>query len=159
MTSTMSQTGRVEWIGISPGYREPIEARDEVRAEVGRGLEGDYHSKQKSGGDRQVTLIQAEHFPVIAAIVGRDDVRPDLVRRNIVVRGIELTPLIGRRFRIGEVLLEGTGSCAPCSRMDENLGDGGRLAMKGLGGLTAKVIESGRIQFGDSVEVLERNES
>ncbi len=153
MTSTISQTGRVEWIGVSPGYREPVEARDEVWAEVGRGLDGDYHSKRKSGGDRQVTLIQAEHFPVIAANIGRDDVRPDLVRRNIVVRGIELTPMIGRRFRIGEVLLEGTGPCAPCSRMDENLGDGGRLAMKCRGGLTAKVIEPGQIRLGDSVEV------
>lgn len=67
------------------------------------------------------------------------------------MRGIELTSLIGKRFRIGEALLEGTGPCTPCSRMDENLGPGGRLAMKGLGGLTAKVIESGRIRVGDTV--------
>lgn len=144
-------TARVEWIGISPGNRRPIEPRDEATVAVGKGIDGDYHSKKKPGGDRQVTLIQAEHFAVIASNTGRDSVSPELFRRNIVVRGIELSSLIGRRFRIGEALLEGTGPCTPCSRMDENLGQGGRLAMKGLGGLTAKVIEPGRIRIGDTM--------
>lgn len=88
---------------------------------------------------------------MIAANTGRDSVHPELVRRNIVVRGIELASLIGYCFHIGEALLKGTGPCTPCSRMDENLGQGGRLAMKGLGGLTAMVIEPGRIRVGDSV--------
>lgn len=144
-------TAHVEWIGISPGNRQPIERRDQVMVAVGTGIDGDYHSKKKSGGKRQVTLIQAEHFSTIAAKVGREAVTPDLFRRNIVVRGIELTTLIGNRFRIGAALLEGTGHCTPCSRMDENLGEGGRLAMSGIGGLTAMVIEPGRIQVGDSV--------
>ena len=144
-------TAQVEWIGISPGNRQPIELRDEVTVAVGTGVDGDYHSQRKPGGDRQVTLIQAEHFAVIATNAGRDTVSPELFRRNIVVRGIDLGSLIGRRFRIGEALLEGTGPCTPCSRMDENLGAGGRLAMKGLGGLTAKVIEPGRIRLGDLV--------
>ncbi len=142
---------RVEWIGISPHYRQPIEPCDEVTVAVGTGIDGDYHSSKRPGGKRQVTLIQAEHFAVIAANTGRDSVSPELFRRNIVVRGIELTTLIGHRFRIGEALLEGTGPCTPCSRMDENLGEGGRLAMKGLGGLTARVIQPGRIRLGDSV--------
>ena len=155
MTNHQSvSAARVEWIGISPGNRQPIEPRDEVTVAVGTGIDGDYHSKKKPGGERQVTLIQAEHFAVIAANTGRDSVSPEQVRRNIVVSGIELTPLIGRRFRIGEALLEGTGPCTPCSRMDENLGAGGRLAMKGLGGLTAMVIEPGRIRRGDPVTTL-----
>ena len=155
MTNDQSQAARVEWIGISPGNRQPIEPRDEVIVAVGTGVEGDYHSKKKPGGDRHVTLIQAEHFAVIAANTGRDSVSPELFRRNIVVRGIELAPLIGRRFRLGEALLEGTGPCTPCSRMDENLGAGGRLAMSGLGGLTAVVIEPGRIRRGDLVTIAE----
>ncbi len=146
-------TAHVEWIGISPGNRQPIELRDEITVAVGTGIDGDYHSKKKPGGKRQVTLIQAEHFAVIAANTDRDSVSPDLFRRNIVVRGIELTSLIGHRFRIGEALLEGTGHCTPCSRMDENLGEGGRIVMKGIGGLTAMVIEPGRIRLGDSVIV------
>jgi MOSC domain-containing protein YiiM len=147
-------TAHVEWIGISPGNRQPIEPRQEVTVAVGTGIDGDYHSKNRRGGKRQVTLIQAEHFAVIAANTGRDSVGPELFRRNIVVRGIELSVLIGRRFRIGEALLEGTGPCTPCSRMDENLGAGGRLAMKGMGGLTTTVIEPGRIRRGDPITVV-----
>lgn len=148
-------TSRVEWIGISPGNREPIEPRDEVTVAVGTGIDLDYHSKKKPGGDRQVTLIQAEHFAVIASNIIKKSISPELLRRNIVVRGIELKSLIGHRFRVGEALLEGTGPCTPCSRMDENLGDGGRLAMKGLGGLTARVVEPGRICVGDSIAAIE----
>jgi MOSC domain-containing protein YiiM len=144
-------TPRVEWIGVSPGHRQPIAPRQEVTAGIGTGLDGDYHSKRKPGGDRQVTLIQSEHLAQIAAKVGRDFIEPDLLRRNLVVHGIDLLTLIGRRFRIGEALLEGTGPCTPCSRMDENLGEGGRIAMSGLGGLTAKVIEAGRIRVGDAI--------
>ncbi len=151
----LSSSARVEWIGISPGNRQSIEPRDEVTVAVGTGVDGDYHSTKRPGGKRQVTLIQAEHFAVIAANTGRDSVSPELFRRNFVVRGIELTSLIGRRFRIGEAQLEGTGPCTPCSRMDENLGEGGRLAMSGLGGLTAKVIEPGRIRVGDAVVEIE----
>ena len=151
MEQTHTANGCVEWIGVSGGFRQAIEPRSEVTVAVGTGIDGDYHSRKRPGGKRQVTLIQAEHFAVIATATGRDSVSPELFRRNIVVRGIELTSLIGRRFRIGEALLAGTGPCTPCSRMDENLGQGGRLAMKGLGGLTAMVIEPGRIRVGDSV--------
>jgi MOSC domain-containing protein YiiM len=155
MTDDMPASARVEWIGISPGHRQPIEPRDEVTVSVGTGVEGDYHSKRKPGGKRQVTLIQAEHFALIATKTGRESVAPELFRRNIVVSGIELAPLIGRQFRIGEALLEGTGPCTPCSRMDENLGAGGRLAMSGLGGLTTIVIEPGRIRRGDLIAMAE----
>ena len=155
MTNHQSvSAAHVEWIGISPGNRQPIEPRDEVTVAVGTGIDGDYHSKKRPGGQRQVTLIQAEHFAIFAANTGRESVSPEQVRRNIVVCGIELSPLIGHRFRIGEALLEGTGPCTPCSRMDENLGEGGRLAMKGLGGLTAMVIEPGRIRRSDPVIVV-----
>ena len=151
MEQTHTVTGRVEWIGVSRGFRQSIEPQLEVTVAVGTGIDGDYHSRKRPCGKRQVTLIQSEHFDVIAAKTGKDSVSPELFRRNIVVRGIELASLIGRRFRIGEALLEGTGPCTPCSRMDENLGEGGRLAMKGLGGLTATVIEPGRIRRGDPV--------
>ena len=56
------------------------------------------------------------------------------------------------RLRIGDVLLEGTGVCAPCSRMEENLGSGGFHAMRGHGGITAAVIEPGELKVGQTVE-------
>ena len=74
-----------------------------------------------------------------------------LTRRNIVVSGINLLALAKRRFRIGEVVLETTGPCEPCSRMEENLGPGGYNAMRGHGGITARVAKGGTISVGDAV--------
>ena len=103
-------------------------------------------------GKRQVTLLQAEHLPVIAALAGLDTVTPELLRRNLLVSGISLLALKDRRFWVGEVLLEGTGECHPCSRMEENLGAGGYNAVRGHGGITARVITGGTVRVGDVVQ-------
>jgi MOSC domain-containing protein YiiM len=155
---TLPQIGRVAWIGLSPGGRQPIMPVDKALARVGTGLDDDYHAR---GGQshRQVTLIQFEHLGVIASLVGRESVTPDLLRRNIAVRGINLLALRDRRFRIGESILEGTGPCDPCSRMEENLGPGGLNAMRGHGGITARVIVEGAIGAGDTVALLPPGES
>ena len=76
------------------------------------------------------------------------------MRRNVVVRGINLLALKGRRFRIGPALLEASGECHPCTRMEEILGAGGYNAMRGLGGITARVIEGATIRIGDAVVAL-----
>jgi MOSC domain-containing protein YiiM len=76
---------------------------------------------------------------------------PGLLRRNLVVSGINLLALQRAQFRIGSVVLEGTGPCHPCSRMEAALGPGGYNAMRGHGGITAKVITPGEIKVGDAV--------
>ena len=124
---------------------------DSVDAQPGEGLLGDrYHGKPES--KRQVTLIQAEHIAAAASFLGKESIDPALLRRNIVVKGINLLALKDHKFRIGEVLLEYTGPCHPCSRMEEALGEGGYNAMRGHGGITARVLEGGRICVGDKVE-------
>ena len=100
----------------------------------------------------QITLIQLEHLAVIGAFCGVS-VSPDLLRRNLAVSGINLLALKDRRFRIGDALLEGNGLCRPCSRMEENLGLGGYNAVRGHGGITARVIEGAMIKVGQSVVV------
>jgi MOSC domain-containing protein YiiM len=148
------QTGKVVWIGVSPEPRGKIAEVSQAEARVGTGLEEDHHSKRRPGGKRQVTLIQHEHLPAIAALAGIAQAAPELLRRNVVVAGINLLSLKGMRFRIGEATLEGTGTCDPCSRMEENLGHGGFQAMRGHGGLTARVVETGMIRVGDLVTAL-----
>lgn len=145
--------GRVEWIGIRPRRGGAVEVMDEATLIKDRGLEGDHRGK-KNGGIRQVTLIQWEHLGVIAALCGREFVDPALLRRNIAVKGISLSALKNRVFRLGSALLEGTGICHPCSRMEENLGQGGYNAVRGHGGITARVIQGGIIKSGDAVEAI-----
>lgn len=122
---------------------------DEVQAHRAQGLEGDRYAKD---GKRQVTLLQAEHLPVIAALLGWTE-PPDaaLLRRNLVVAGVNLLALKGTRFRVGEALLEATGACHPCSRMEEVFGPGGYSAVRGHGGITARIVGGGTIRRGDEV--------
>ena len=145
------RAGRVEWIGVRPARDVPVVEADSVQAKAGRGLVGDRYSG--GSGKRGVTLLQAEHLPAIAALSGHGEVPPALLRRNLVVSGIPLVALKGRRFRVGEVLLEGTGPCDPCSRMEDALGLGGYNAMRGHGGLAARIVEGGVLRVGDAVVV------
>lgn len=146
------RAGRVEWIGVRPGRRLPLTVLDEVEAAVGHGLVDDHFSPRPGGsGNRQVTLIQAEHLPVVAALAGLDEVDPGTLRRNLVVSGINLQALKHRRIRLGGAVLAITTPCDPCSRMEEALGEGGYNAMRGHGGWNARVLEAGPIRLGDAV--------
>jgi len=113
------------------------------------GLIGDRYSGRS--GARQITLVQAEHLPVIAGCTGRDTVAPELLRRNLLVSGINLLALKDKSFHVGSVGLIGTGLCHPCSRMETLLGAGGYNAMRGHGGITARVLSDGQITIGDPV--------
>lgn len=155
---TIPQTGTVQWMSIRPARRESVSAVDQIVIDAEKGIVGD-HFSGKAGAKRQVTLIQAEHLDVIAKILEREAVDPELVRRNIVVSGINLKSLKNLSFRIGEATLFATGNCAPCSRMEENLGPGGYNAMRGHGGITARVVEGGTVKVGDSVSLLEEESS
>jgi MOSC domain-containing protein YiiM len=148
--------GRLEWIGVRPGHRQPILAPLRALAVEGRGLDGDRYALKAAGGERrrQVTLIQHEHLQAAAHLLGRGALDPALVRRNLVISGINLLALKDREFRIGWARLRGTGPCHPCSRMEEVLGTGGYNAMRGHGGITAAIVTGGEMTLGDAVVVL-----
>jgi len=150
LLTVIPQVGRLEWIGLRPGHRAPVQVVNSVRAEEGRGLLGDRYA-QSPGTKRQVTLLQAEHLPLIGALTGHAALPPEWLRRNLVIAGINLLALRDRSFRIGTVLLEGTGLCHPCSRMEEVLGAGGYNVMRGHGGITARVLQGGEIHVRDAV--------
>ena len=150
LLETLPQRGRLELILLRPERRAPPLRVASARALPGRGLEGDHRSERTSNSARQVTLIQAEHLPVISALSG-GEATPERLRRNLVVSGINLLALKERRFRIGEAVFEGAGLCHPCSRMEEALGPGGYNAVRGHGGLLARVIEAGDIHPGDEL--------
>ncbi len=151
MIDTLPQEGSVEWIGLRSEKKQPLSAVSEVEVSVETGLIGDHY--KGSSGNRQVTLIQGEHLDGVAAILNKGSIDPSLTRRNIVVRGINLLSFANRRLQIGEAVLEMTGPCEPCSRMEENLGSGGYNAMRGHGGICTRVIQGGLVRIGDKVQL------
>jgi MOSC domain-containing protein YiiM len=154
LVAAVPQTGRLEAILLRPERRADLRQVETAEVVAGLGLAGDHRSVGRSPdltARRQVTLLQAEHLPVVAALTGRPSVEAAWLRRNLVVAGINLASLRDRRFRIGEVELEGSGWCHPCSRMEEVLGPGGFQAMRGHGGITARVLTSGALHLADPV--------
>jgi len=152
LKASLPQTGQVIWIGVRPERRGELQPMARVEATIKAELAGDHN--RRAGGKRQVTLIQAEHLQGVGSMLGRNEaIPPGLTRRNIVVAGINLLALQGQRFEIGTALLEATGPCHPCSRMEENLGPGGYNAMRGHGGITARVLRGGTIALGDAVRL------
>lgn len=149
LLDTLPQIGHVNWLARRPARRAPPQVVDLLDLDPAAGIAGDRYAGRS--GKRQVTLIQAEHLPVVAALLGRETLDPAELRRNVVVGGINLLALRDRRFRLGDAVLEGTGACHPCSRMEEALGAGGYNAMRGHGGITARVVAGGRVRLGDAV--------
>jgi MOSC domain-containing protein YiiM len=153
LMDTMPQQGKVTWIGIRPKRRAPLQSVTEAEAITLKGLSGDHFSGSATS-KRQVTLIQQEHLDLIASVMQLPGLTPAMLRRNIVVSSINLLALKDRQFWVGDVLLEYTGECHPCSRMEEILGPGGYNAVRGHGGITARIIQGGLVHVGDGVRIV-----
>lgn len=152
MMARHARVGRLEWIGLGSERYVPIDVVSDVLVDEA-GLVGD-HGR---AGKRAITLIQAEHLPVIADFMGRDAVTALELRRNLVISGLNLLALRKGYLRIGDVVLEIHGPCPPCSRMEKILGPGGYNAMRGHGGWYASVAQQGRIAVGDQVAPMQRD--
>jgi MOSC domain-containing protein YiiM len=158
LASTFPFAGTLQAILLRPARGAPAVAVDGCEALEGLGLQGDRSSSGRRGGKRQVTLLQAEHLPIVASLLRREQIDAADLRRNLVVAGLNLaaartlfadTPLV---LAVGPaVLLELSGPCEPCSKMEDRLGRGAYNALRGHGGFTARVLRGGRIAAGDPV--------
>ena len=101
-----------------------------------------------------MTLISEEFIQQIAIYSQKENIAPELLRRNLVVSGINLNALRYQQFSIGEAIFEATALCHPCSRMETALGTGGVSAMLGHGGLCCKILKTGEVKLGDSLKVI-----
>ncbi len=146
--------GRVDWIGLRPGHKQAMLEVDAAMALQDLGLEDDHRSNKTAGSSRQLTIISIEYIQQIEYFCGKRDIAPGMLRRNLVVSGINLGALRHQRLCVGEAMLETTALCHPCSRMETALGPGGFAAMLGHGGLCAKIIRGGRIAIGDAVALV-----
>ena len=152
----LPQQGRLAWIGIRPARGEPMLERESAELVADRGLDGDRFATRagRSGGRRQVTLIQAEHVQAVASVMQLQQLHPRDLRRNLMVSGLNLLALKGRQFLVGETVFEYTTLCHPCSKMERLLGPGGYNAMRGHGGICARVLEGGTINVGDRITAI-----
>jgi MOSC domain-containing protein YiiM len=146
-------------IHIAPKAEAPMVAVEAVRAEPGRGLDGDRYSEHTGkysdtpGSGREVTLVASE---VLEAIELEQGIRlaPGESRRNITTRGVDLNALVEREFRVGDVVLRGTRLCEPCEYLQGLTGQDGLLkALVHRGGLRCDIVRGGTIRVGDKISV------
>ena len=147
--------GKLEWIGLRTERRGEISIVERAQAIVGLGLDGDHRCLKTPGSARQVTIISREYIHQVAQQLDKGFIDPALLRRNLVISGMNMNLLRFQRLQIGEAIFETSALCDPCSRMDENLGNGAAAAMFGYGGLCTKIIQGGWIEVGDAVVRLE----
>ncbi len=147
--------GRIEAIIVRGAPRDPARSIEATTALAGIGLADDRLGRRGEAelSTRQVTLIQHEHLAVIATLARSGVIDPVGLRRNLVVSGVNLLALKNAQLRVGQALLQIVGPCQPCSRMEEVIGPGGYAAMRGHGGMTARILEGGAIRLGDVVAV------
>lgn len=149
--------GEVVSIHITGDAAGAMTSIDEARVVPGRGIEGDrYFSgegswSKKPGPDREVTLIEIEAVEAMARDYGvRID--PGNARRNIVTRGVALSHLVGKEFRVGEVTLKGLRLAEPCGHLESLSKPGVKKGLVHRGGLRAQVLREGLIRAGDPIE-------
>ncbi len=138
--------GHVESLQVCPGHREPMRPVESVAALADRGLEGDAHNRTR--GRRQVLLMDAETLEAFRLEFGT-------IKENITTRGLAVNQLThGQRLQIGAtVVLEVTGSCEPCFRMDE-IRPGLQGLLIGKRGMLARIVRGGTIHRGDAIALL-----
>jgi MOSC domain-containing protein YiiM len=148
-------SGNIHSIHIASAAKEPTHAVSEVQAIPGVGLEGDrYALKQgtfyKPEPDYELTLIEAEAIEAIR-IEYKVELAPGEVRRNLVTRGVPLNHLVGREFRIGDVIIRGIRLCEPCNHLEALTQRPVIKSLRHRGGLRAQILKQGTIRVGDIV--------
>lgn len=138
-------SGVVVAVHLCPGHRQPMQPVSQAQAREDYGLEGDRHARP--GSRRQVLLVAEETLTAL-------DLAPGQVKENITTRGIALQTLpAGQHLLVGTAVLEVTGPCTPCSRMEE-IRPGLQRALAGRRGVLARVVRSGMIWPGAPVHPL-----
>ena len=147
----MSDQATLQGIAVRGASRAPMREVQEASVTVTDGIVEDY----RGTGLRQVTFIDAGQWRQVVGELGVD--LPWYTRRaNLLVDGLDLPATVGSRLRIGECLFEIHGETEPCERMDElQAGLRAGLAPEMRGGVWGKVLESGHLRVGQSVEISE----
>lgn len=155
---------RLDWRGVvrhlhvTPRAFLPMRSMPTLTLVAGHGIEGDrymigretgfYSHKPEDG--RQVTLFEIETLWALKRDHGID-LAPAEHRRNVTVEGVPLTHLVGRRFWLGETLLESTRLSIPCRHIEEITGKAIFDPLINRSGLNCRILQGGTVQPGDAV--------
>ena len=145
--------GVVAGLLVAPAAEQALVQVESVVAVAGRGLEGDRYATGRgtfSGPGRgyELTLVEAE-------VLDELDVPWARARRNVVTRGAALNPLVGRRFRLGDVECIGRRLAEPCSHLEKLSGPGLLRPLVHRAGLRADILAGGTIRLGDELVPLD----
>jgi MOSC domain-containing protein YiiM len=137
-------------IFISESTGGEILEKDSAEITIG-GIKGDRYFSESSHREA-VTLIESEAVSSLNTKLGADKITAELLRRNLLVKGVSLNDLVGKTFRVGDVVLQGEELADPCSYLEKLTEISGlKIAMDMLGGLRARVIHAGTVRVGDSI--------
>ena len=150
--------GELVAIYVAPTEGAPMEARAEVRAIAGKGLEGDryaveagtYSGRRIEDSQRAVTLIEREAVESAVEQYGVE-LGEGETRRNLVTTGVALNHLVGHEFTVGGVRLRGFDLSHPCAYLEEQTRGGVRKMLVHRGGLRAEILSDGPIRVGDAI--------
>ncbi|MBC2603937.1 MOSC domain-containing protein [Puniceicoccus vermicola] len=159
----------IQKIWLSPGHdfkgrygqerlHNGIISVPEIECHAGKGLVGDRYYNHKPDFKGQITFFDAAVLEQLARELKLPDIEGALLRRNVLLQGIDLNALVGKQFRLGEVEFSGSEECAPCFWMDEAVAPGAFEWLKNRGGLRCRILQSGRLSLGSqSLEILSAN--
>ncbi len=123
-----------------------IQQKEQVECVAGKGIIGDRFFDYKEDFKGQITFFDWDVYKRIKKQFNLPNLEPSVFRRNILTNKIDLNSLIGKRFTIQSVEFEGIQESAPCYWMDKAIGAGAEEALKGHGGLRAKILTNGSLK-------------
>ena len=135
--------------GQRPGT-SPLIEREWIKCVAGKGLLGDRYFNHREDYKGQITFFSAEVLERLCAYFGIREKPAGVLRRNVIVSGIDLLSLIGCDFEIQGVKFRGTQHCAPCEWMDVAIAPGAKEFLKENAGLRAKILTGGELHLGDA---------
>jgi hypothetical protein len=148
---------KIRHIYISPGHNfrghhgrepdaHPVRELTDVECVAGKGLRGDRYFGYREDYKGQVTFFAWEVYKDLCKQLSVLDKGPSVLRRNVIVEGVDLGALVDSEFTIQGVKFLGVEECSPCYWMERAFGPGAEEALKGRGGLRAKVVTSGKLR-------------
>ena len=135
--------------GQAPGT-SPLIEKEQIQCAAGKGLLGDRYFNHAEDYKGQITFFSAEVFERLCAHFGIREKPAGVLRRNVIVSGVDLLSLIGREFEIQGVKFRGTQHCAPCQWMNVAFAPGAKEFLKENAGLRAKILTDGELHLGDA---------